>query len=198
MALSLAARRILSPLLWLRRRPRRRPRRAAGSASAATSAATQGLIFPGADLCRQALAAEELGGGEVAIDRWDWRTTAAFLAYGCLVQGPLLHAWGALARSGVPGRAAAAVARKVLLGQLLFAPASLALFFGSTSALQGRTAREGAREIVDKVPQSWMVREMLRITIILYIIFSRSTFSGFCPPVASCAGKKVNFLFSAP
>jgi len=87
-----------------------------------TKSFTAAVIFGASDVVAQ------------QIDRaasFDWRRVGGSVLVGCCFFGPAAHAWYAAMQSHFPGTGCAAVATKMLLGQVLFGPALTSVFFAA-------------------------------------------------------------------
>ncbi|KAG7400485.1 hypothetical protein PHYBOEH_005513 [Phytophthora boehmeriae] len=80
----------------------------------------------------------------------DFRRAAIFTLLGGVLVSPVLHVWYGFLGSRVPGVSTAAVAKRLALDQLGFAPTFLCVFLSSLLTLEGE-----AETIPDKLGADW-------------------------------------------
>ncbi|KAJ2785064.1 hypothetical protein H4R18_000772 [Coemansia javaensis] len=109
-----------------------------------TVAATNGALGGLGDLLAQAIESQQPAGRQQA--GWDGQRTARFVAWGA-VCAPVFHRWYHLIsrvfplprrRAQVRGAFTAAVAKRVAMDQLVYAPAGIAGFYVCMALMEGR------------------------------------------------------------
>ncbi|KAL3656857.1 hypothetical protein V7S43_018200 [Phytophthora oleae] len=110
-----------------------------------TKIVTGGVIAGLGDVgCQLVLEAEE---GDTKLDI---KRTAIFTFLGGFLISPVLHVWYGFLGSKLPGVSTAAVAKRLALDQLGFAPMFLPVFLSSVLALEGN-----GEQIQDKLRAEW-------------------------------------------
>jgi len=91
---------------------------------------------------------------------WDKERTARMTFVGLCVQGPWTHLQYQIMERLAAGTSAAAIAKKVVLGGLCFAPFSIAMTFTVVNFLQGKDMVAASAKIKKDLPDTWMAGTM--------------------------------------
>ncbi|KAH9620484.1 hypothetical protein KSS87_019586 [Heliosperma pusillum] len=104
-----------------------------------TKSLTSSLIYVAADITSQTIALP-------SSEPYDFIRTLRMAGYGLVGSGPTLHYWFNFMSKVLPGRDVLATAKKMILGQVVYGPIMIVVFFSLNAALQGENAKEiGAR-----------------------------------------------------
>lgn len=136
-----------------------------------TKCVTSGVLFGVGDRLAQHLEgrkaaevdeaspADELDAGKSPSS--DFARTGRMMLYGGLVFPPIAHHWYNWIERLAPGSAAMAVARKIAMDQLIFAPGITTTFFTVSQSLEGKSLREALAVAREKVPPTLKVNYMV-------------------------------------
>jgi hypothetical protein len=139
----------LSPLSWWYRY-----NHALGSSPILTKSITAGIIAFAADIiCQKYYPSNPADAKRPFRQRVDWRRTFNFTVLSGVVYPPICHYWYAFLSTRIVGPTPAlAVAKRVALDQILFAPLSIAFFFTAIMFLEGNLPKVGTKLSHDWIP----------------------------------------------
>ncbi|XP_074269477.1 protein SYM1-like [Silene latifolia] len=100
-----------------------------------TKSLTSSLIYAAADVTSQTIALP-------SSESYDFIRTLRMAGYGLVGSGPTLHYWFNFMSKVLPGRDVLATAKKMILGQVVYGPVMIVVFFSLNAALQGENAKE--------------------------------------------------------
>ncbi|XP_064640085.1 mpv17-like protein [Lineus longissimus] len=89
-------------------------------------------------------------------EKIDWTKTGRVAFIAGALMGPLVYSWLRMMTHVNPWTSFVGCLQKALVEQVVFAPFTHCVFYGSLSALEGRKD-EALQELKDKVPPTWKV-----------------------------------------
>ncbi|TYZ57973.1 hypothetical protein PybrP1_008428 [[Pythium] brassicae (nom. inval.)] len=105
--------------------------------------------------------AKHSSGSDESSSSSDYARTGRMMVWGGLGFAPIAHNWYNLIERVAPGSAAIAVAKKIAMDQIIFAPAISSTFYTVTQSLEGKSVREALDVAREKVPPTLKVNYMV-------------------------------------
>ncbi|XP_052191377.1 uncharacterized protein LOC127800668 [Diospyros lotus] len=100
-----------------------------------TKSATCALIYTAADFSSQTIT-------QPSSEPYDYVRTLRMAGYGLIILGPSLHFWFNFMSKVLPNRDLITTLKKIVLGQTLYGPAMVSVFFSVNAVLQGENGAE--------------------------------------------------------
>ncbi|KAL7583766.1 hypothetical protein Lser_V15G45861 [Lactuca serriola] len=100
-----------------------------------TKSVTASLVYTAADLTSQTMTRQSL-------EPYDLIRTCRMAGYGMIILGPTLHLWFNFLSRVFPKKDVFTTLKKIFMGQAIYGPIMMAVFFSTNAALQGEKGKE--------------------------------------------------------